>query len=269
MDRVQRSGLIALSVLIMTAVGAHLVGLRPGSEATIPPRVAVQDPSALESIEFLPPEQRRLFVHSESFRRAPVRNPLEAERGNDSTGPGALGELIDLEAPRVDPLPAPRPPVGRHADVVSSPGGEGRFAPPPRTTRVREGESLSQVSVRVYDTSRRWPEIAVLNALKEPFVVRTGQLLRLPEDGASQGTSVAGGGVAGSEAGGERGGVRSQPASAPRQYIVRNGDTPSEISQQVYGSQAHWRRILEHNRIRDPRLMKAGQVLEIPALPGE
>ena len=62
MDRVQRSGLITLTVLLLTAVGAHFIGSRPGSEASIPERKVAQDPAAWEGVQFLPPEQRELFV---------------------------------------------------------------------------------------------------------------------------------------------------------------------------------------------------------------
>jgi len=50
MDRVQRSGLITLSVLLLTAVGAHFIGSRPGSEARTPERKAAQDPATMEGV---------------------------------------------------------------------------------------------------------------------------------------------------------------------------------------------------------------------------
>jgi nucleoid-associated protein YgaU len=45
---------------------------------------------------------------------------------------------------------------------------------------VSEGDTLTEISVSVYGTSRRWREIAAANGISEPWVIRTGQVLRLP-----------------------------------------------------------------------------------------
>jgi hypothetical protein len=75
--------LITLSVLLLTAVGAHFIGSRPGSEATIPDRKVAQDPAAWEGVKFLPPEQRDRFVGARDFVRAPVRHPLAGGVGRN------------------------------------------------------------------------------------------------------------------------------------------------------------------------------------------
>ena len=49
-----------------------------------------------------------------------------------------------------------------------------------RTYRVREGESLSTIAKKFYLRSSRWPEIAQANNLTEPFLIRTGQTLKIP-----------------------------------------------------------------------------------------
>jgi nucleoid-associated protein YgaU len=60
----------------------------------------------------------------------------------------------------------------------------------------------------------------------------------------------------------------SAPAPQERVYEVRPGDTLDKISQAVYGTRKHWRRIQEANRdvIPSPQKMRAGVRLRIPPL---
>ncbi len=53
-----------------------------------------------------------------------------------------------------------------------------------------------------------------------------------------------------------------------RTYVVRKGDTLSEIAAQSYGDPNHWREIARANRIADPRTLEPGLVLSIPRLGG-
>ena len=57
-----------------------------------------------------------------------------------------------------------------------------------------------------------------------------------------------------------------QPSPAGRTYTVQSGDSLGRISQKVYGTSRHWRKILEANRdvIPDERRMRAGVELRIP-----
>jgi len=48
-------------------------------------------------------------------------------------------------------------------------------------------------------------------------------------------------------------------------YTIRKGDTLSEISQRVYGTAKLWRKILEANPGIDPRALRIGQKIVIPA----
>ena len=49
-------------------------------------------------------------------------------------------------------------------------------------------------------------------------------------------------------------------------YIVKEGDTLSDIAQEFYGDSGLWRRVLEANRhqISDPDVIFPGQILRIP-----
>ncbi|HSR66239.1 MAG TPA: LysM peptidoglycan-binding domain-containing protein [Xanthomonadaceae bacterium] len=56
------------------------------------------------------------------------------------------------------------------------------------------------------------------------------------------------------------------PASGGTSYTVKPGDTLSHIAQHVYGKASHWHAIFEANRdqIKDPDLIRPGQVLQLP-----
>jgi LysM repeat protein len=279
MDRVQRSGLITLSVLLLTAVGAHFIGSRPGSEATIPDRKVAQDPAAWEGVKFLPPEQRDRFVGARDFVRAPVRHPLAGGAGrnildgiDDPPEPPILGGqglanrggtekgmLLSLEQEtKRDPVSSSGP-ANASGKLATGPG-TGRD--PFRIARVREKDNLTKLAARELSNGDRWQEIAKLNELKEPYHVQVGQLLYLPEGAANN----AKGSTQDQPKPINAGGSGTSNKTIPRTYKVIAGDTPGEISQKVYGSSTHWKQLLAANGIKKPEDLKLGAVLRVPEL---
>ena len=279
MDRVQRSGLITLSVLLLTAVGAHFIGSRPGSEATIPDRKVAQDPAAWEGVKFLPPEQRDRFVGARDFVRAPVRHPLVGGSGRnildgigDPPEPAILGEnglasrgnanqgiLIPLDQePRLDPARE----SGASNASGKLPTGPGTGRDPFRIARVREKDNLTKLANRELGDGDRWQEIAKLNELRKPYHVQVGQLLYLPKKVASNANRTAQDPPKPINAGGS--GTANN--TTPRTYKVVAGDTPSEVSQKVYGTSVHWKYLLAANGIKKAEDMKLGAVLKVPEL---
>jgi len=61
--------------------------------------------------------------------------------------------------------------------------------------------------------------------------------------------------------------VATHLGSLPTQYTVKPGDTLSKISQLFYGTPSKYMKIFEANKdkLDDPNLIKAGQVLSIPS----
>lgn len=278
MDRVQRSGLITLSVLLLTAVGAHFIGSRPGSEATIPDRKIAQDPAAWEGVKFLPPEQRDRFVGAHDFVRAPVRHPLKGGAGrnildgiDDPPEPPILGEtklasssgesqgmLLSLE-------PEPKPDPVQNSSPVNASGklatGPGTGRDPFHIARVRERDNLTKLAARELGDGDRWKEIADLNELKKPYHVQVGQLLYLPQSGANNAQAAESDASAPVNSGGA-----SASQSTPSTYTVVKGDTLSEISQKVYGTAQHWQFLRDANGLKSAKDLKLGAVLKIPEL---
>lgn len=75
----------------------------------------------------------------------------------------------------LSPLP-PRSP----ARVVRPP--EPPAVPPPThpEVEVRSGDSLARIAGRHLGNESRWPELARLNDIAPPYLIRPGQVLRLP-----------------------------------------------------------------------------------------
>jgi LysM repeat protein len=60
----------------------------------------------------------------------------------------------------------------------------------------------------------------------------------------------------------------AEPEIEYHSYTVMAGDTLAAISAAFYGTINHWRFIADHNGIDDPRTLRVGQVLQIPARAG-
>ena len=48
--------------------------------------------------------------------------------------------------------------------------------------RVKSGESLSIIARDLLGDMQRWPEIAFINNIRQPYIIYTGQVLELPPE---------------------------------------------------------------------------------------
>lgn len=48
--------------------------------------------------------------------------------------------------------------------------------------RVKSGESLSSIARDMLNDLQRWPEIAFINNIRQPYLIFTGQVLELPPE---------------------------------------------------------------------------------------
>lgn len=109
---------------------------------------------------------------------------------------------------------------------------------------VRAGETLSSIALRQYGMSSLWTEIAMANQIKDPSTVRVGQKLVIPIPGKAP------------KAG-------AQPV--PMFHLVGSGDTLIALATRYLGSADRWKDLAKANGISDPRALKVGQKLKIPA----
>ncbi|WP_420428723.1 LysM peptidoglycan-binding domain-containing protein [Algiphilus sp.] len=117
------------------------------------------------------------------------------------------------------------------------------------THRIRSGETLSEIARRHGTSASRLQQ---LNGLRSAHHVRIGQSLRIPAPSNRNTTSVA----------------RTTPAAErPHHHQVGSGETLSQIAAR-YGITTT--ELAALNGIRDPRRLRAGQRLRLPASgPGE
>lgn len=151
----------------------------------------------------------------------------------------------------------------------------------PKQHTIASGDTLSQISMAYYGTSRRVDQIIKANPdIKGPRSLKIGRVLVIPEpDAAGNGS---GGGIV------KLAGFRDLPttnrhsaahrktparrssspvvAAATRKYTVQKGDTFYSIALDVYGSGARWKELFEANKstVSNPSKLRPGMVLTLP-----
>lgn len=236
MNSVQKTGLLTLGLLLVVALVGFLLGPNKADPQDGVPAVAVVDIAALPGVEFIPPERREFWIRSSDFRQPPVRHPLDGGQGR------GIDEWRDM--PQDDPIQA----IQASGTLPPEPV----LGSPPSNYRVRENDNLQKIAAKQLGSGKRWIEIARLNGLEKPYVVKIGDLLRMPTGDAPPMTQAA-------------------PASASTSgwttHVVKANETPSDVSMAVYGTSRLWKLILEANKIDDPRKVREGQTLRIPPRP--
>ncbi|TNF24136.1 MAG: LysM peptidoglycan-binding domain-containing protein [Deltaproteobacteria bacterium] len=111
---------------------------------------------------------------------------------------------------------------------------------------VKPGDTLSAIAQRVLGSASRYTEIARLNGLANPNLIRAGQTLKLPAGAASQATAAP------------------STSTTTTHYTVRAGDTLSKIARELLGDASRYPEIVKLNRLTDPNRIQVGQRLAIP-----
>ncbi|GEM_PF-2521734 len=170
-------------------------------------------------------------------------------------------------APRV----STRPESGANRPIADEP----RSIPPrmdvwPRRHTIASGDTLSDISMQYYGTSRRVDAILKANPeIKGPRSLRIGRQLVIPKLEDVESSSVVKLTSAGdtSRSATVRRATASPVVVAPqRRYTVRKGDTFYSIARELFGSTSRWRELLEANKetVSSPSRLKPGMVLVVP-----
>ena len=156
---------------------------------------------------------------------------------------------------------------------IVSTEGPARQPVAPDVYVVASGDTLGEISGKVYGTCKKWQVIQEANRNINPLSLRVGQKLVIPREG---GSAVArSGGDLESEQAVETaldevrrfvadGGQSRTPHSM---VTVSRGDTLWAISRRQLGTSDRWKEIFELNRdtLKRPNDVRAGQVLRVPA----
>lgn len=112
------------------------------------------------------------------------------------------------------------------------------------TYTVRPGDALTVIALRMYGMSSLWTEIAMANQIKDPTSIKPGQKLVIPVPGKKPADV-------------------KQPV--PITHLVGPGDTLIGLAKQYLKDGERWKEIAKENGIQDPRKLRLGQKLKIPA----
>lgn len=125
----------------------------------------------------------------------------------------------------------------------------------PSTHTVQAGENLWKIAEKYYGSGYNWIDIAKENKLKEPNKIEAGQVLSLPKVPARTKTVTT---------------IQEKTASKfgtpikENTYTVKRGDHLWGIAVRAYGDGYQWVKIARANKLANPNLIHAGNVLQIP-----
>jgi len=137
----------------------------------------------------------------------------------------------------------------------------------PRFHKVASGDTLSEISMRYYDTSRKVKEILAANPeIKSATALKIGQKIKIPVLGTTVATKETIEKVVTKME--EADTSRKAKKPSQRTYTVKKGDTFYSIAEAVYGSASRWQEIFKANKRvvkNKPKNLKPGMVLLMPA----
>lgn len=199
-----------------------------------------------------------------------VQNPMEV--AEDDTE----GEYLDL--PGFEPVPGVARPGIRSRNqlnqanqptreqIASSRQQTTPTQQPARTHKVAEGESLYGIAAKYYGDGNLWPELAKANTdrVNAQGHVLIGVVLQIPTRGGQPPVTVP-----------TEPRIASNTPEQTRQtsenagyglYTIKNGDTLSEISQELMGTMRRMNELIELNRdqINDADDIRVGMKLRYP-----
>ena len=118
----------------------------------------------------------------------------------------------------------------------------------PTTHKVSDNENLWTIAVKYYDSGYNWVTIAQANKLANPNLLAVGQELTIPKAEVIKAT-------------GEVSSTATEPAKT---YTVVKGDNLWNIAVKEYGDGFTWTKIAQANKLVNPNLIHAGNVLTLP-----
>lgn len=174
---------------------------------------------------------------------ASLEGGVRAVSPGDGTRVMPSADITTAETFVIDP---PAPPV-----VVPPPAAK----PKNWQYTTASGDSLVRIAAEQLGDRKRWPEIAKLNNLADPYPIRAGQKLIMPPKDAAPTTADRAAPVA----------ARVAATSGNyRKYTVQAGDSLTLIAREQLNDGAQWKKIADINKLAKPYRLKAGQVLLLP-----
>jgi len=171
-------------------------------------------------------------------------------------GPVPLPEDVGAGGDGLDPAV----PVDDGGIVEGATGSEG--APDKRFYVIRDGESFWTITKKLYGAGKYYARVLKANPDINPARVRAGQVIAVP---VIDGVQLREEFLAAAEV--------LEKSRRPRVYlardvrhVIRPGETLGDIAQKHYRSAIKWPHILVANPDLDPKRLRAGKEITVPAL---
>jgi nucleoid-associated protein YgaU len=150
---------------------------------------------------------------------------------------------------RIPPLPSPAAETGKPA----APSVEGKLPAGHTAYKVEKGDSFRAIARKLYGAEKYWYRIAKANPDARERALMVGSVLRIPP--APQPTAT-------------ENETRTRPLPTGwTTYKVKEGDTLSGISLNVYNTTRYWTEIAKANPDANEMSLRVGQELRIPPRP--
>jgi len=220
--------IFSMAFLFVIAFLGYFFGGSKANPKEANPNAVMMELTDLDSIQLLPPEQRKVYLKPEQFIVEPVQNPLETISGGRR-----LGDSISDR--KIEDL------IEKNIRIVS----------------VRQGENLSKIALRELGDSSRYVDLMRWNNIRDPKSIKIGQLLEVRLDSNTLGANFTESDVIVLE---------EAVLLSPNFYVVQSGDVLSKISQKFYGTSKKVNILMQANNLKNADSIRVGQKLVIPVV---
>ncbi len=129
------------------------------------------------------------------------------------------------------------------------PGISTEKEPTLKTYRVVKGDTLWSIAEKSYGSGFNWVDIAKENNLSNPNSIEIGQVLTIPDVPVKELTVKT---------------TKSEEPISGATYEVVRGDNLWKIALRAYGDGYRWVDIAKENKLTNPNLIHAGNILILP-----
>lgn len=129
---------------------------------------------------------------------------------------------------------------------------------------VNPGDDLWTISENIYNDGYRWVEIADMNKLENPGLIRAGEKLTIPTPTVISTIPKESIVQKPSQSSRIQGSVIQNSSITGNSYTVVSGDNLWDIAVRAYGDGFKWPEIAGANNLANPDLIHPGNIFEIP-----